>query len=76
MRVGDATLSLRFRRRDDGTASHEILHQKGSLLVLGAPPPDLPPGSGTPFERVADFALDHLPGDLARAIRIGLGRLD
>jgi glycogen debranching enzyme len=76
MRVGDATLSLRFRRQDDGSATHEVLGQKGSLLVLGAPPPDLPPGAGTPWERVADWALDHVPGDLARAIRIGLGRLN
>jgi glycogen debranching enzyme len=76
MRIGAATVTLRFRRQEDGTAAHEVVNQRGSLLIVGAPPPDLPPGKGTPLERLADWALEHAPGRLARAMRIGIGRID
>jgi glycogen debranching enzyme len=72
LRVGTATVSLRFERNADGSASHEVLEQDGRLLVVGAPPPNQADGR-TPDEWLADFAIRHAPGRLARALRIALG---
>jgi glycogen debranching enzyme len=71
LRVGRARVSLRFTRRSDGTARHEVLSRSGPLLVLeGGPPNALDP---TPRERVTRAALERLPGRRARAARIALG---
>lgn len=72
LRVGHATLSLRFERNEDGTASHEVLEQDGRLLVVGAPPPS-PANGRSPSEWIADFGIRHAPGRLARTLRIALG---
>jgi glycogen debranching enzyme len=72
--VGDATVSLRFRRRPDGTASHEVLRRRGTLVVAEAPPPD---AEETDLgESVALLAARHAPGRLARAARLALGMID
>jgi len=72
LRVGTATVSLRFERNDDGSASHQVLEQDGRLIVIGAPPPNQANGR-TPDEWLADFAIRYAPGRLARALRIALG---
>jgi hypothetical protein len=42
--------------------------------VVGAPPPNDPsPGAGG---RAMEWLLEHAPGRLARAARIGLGLID
>lgn len=74
LRVGDATVSIRFRRREDGTAAHEVLSRRGTLIVAEAPPPDAP---GTSVgESLALVALAHAPGRMARAARLAIGILD
>jgi glycogen debranching enzyme len=72
IRIGDALVSLRFRRRDDGTAAHAILDQDGRLLVMEAPPPQDVHAAG-PVDTVKSWAIEHAPGRLARALRIALG---
>jgi glycogen debranching enzyme len=72
LRVGMATVSLRFERQDDGSASHEILEQDGHLLIVEAPPPQDVAGA-SPLDAVKAWAIEHAPGRQARALRIGLG---
>jgi glycogen debranching enzyme len=74
LRVGDATVSLRFRRRADGSAAHEVIRRSGTLLVAEAPPPDGAPADVG--ESVAALATRHAPGRLARAARLAVGILD
>jgi len=72
LRVGKATVSLRFERNADGGASHEVLEQDGRLLIVAAPPPNAASGR-SPIEWIADAGIRVAPGRLARALRIGLG---
>ena len=72
LRVGRATVDLRFERRDDGSARWRVLRRDGSLLVVPAGPPDDPFG-GNWLERVERRLLPAIPGRLARAGRIALG---
>jgi glycogen debranching enzyme len=72
LRVGRATVSIRFERRDDGSASHEILDQDGHLVIVeAAPPQDV--GAASPLDTIKAWAIEHAPGRGARALRIGLG---
>lgn len=73
LRVGGASVDLRFRRRDDGSASWEVMRRRGPLLVVGAGPPNAA-GPRHPVERLELGLLDRVPGRLARAARIALGR--
>jgi glycogen debranching enzyme len=75
LRVGDARVSLRFRRRPDGSASHEVLARDGTLIVAEAPPPDAVAGQG-PMDALARLVLAHAPGRPARAARLALGMID
>jgi glycogen debranching enzyme len=74
LRVGRATVDLRFKRRRDGSASHKVLRRDGTLVVVPTGPPvDL---SGRPrplLESVGQAALEHAPGRLVRAARIAVG---
>ena len=74
LRVGDAVVSLRFRRRNDGTASHEVLARRGTLIVAEAPPPDAP--GANLGESLATLLVAHAPGRMARAARLAIGLLD
>lgn len=40
LRVGDASVSLRFVRDDDGRTSFDVLEQSGELRIIRQPPPD------------------------------------
>lgn len=74
LRVGDAVVSLRFRRRDDGSASHEVLERIGTLHVVSAPPPaDLASGRESLLDHLKGWGMRHAPGRTARLLRIALG---
>jgi glycogen debranching enzyme len=75
VRVADARVSLRFRRRSDGSASHEVLARHGTLIVAETPPPDAVEGRSW-TDAVASLALAHAPGRPARAARLALGMID
>jgi glycogen debranching enzyme len=72
LRVGEATISLRFRRSSDGTTSHDVLEQRGHLVIVPAAPPDAVASEGL-FEPILQWAVEHAPGRLGRALRIALG---
>jgi glycogen debranching enzyme len=77
LRVGDAVVSLRFRREADGSASHEVVDRQGRLMVLAVPPPDdVDPSHAGWSERVQAWVFYHAPGRLARAARLSLGDID
>lgn len=40
LRVGDATVSLRFWRDESGTSKWEVLHKRGTLRIVRQPPPE------------------------------------
>ncbi|HSU83680.1 MAG TPA: hypothetical protein VLR69_14750, partial [Thermoanaerobaculia bacterium] len=74
VRVGDATVSIRFERASDGTTGHEVIEREGRLLVVEVPPPeDVETGRQSWADRLARWGLDHAPGRLAKAARIALG---
>jgi glycogen debranching enzyme len=74
LRVGDAVVSLRFRRRDDGSAAHEVLERTGTLHVVSAPPPaDLAAGRESLLDHLKGWGVRHAPGRTARLLRIALG---
>lgn len=76
LRVGRATLDLRFERRPDGSAAHRVVRRHGSVVVVpSGPPEDVGPES-PPFERLARVLLRGAPGRLARAARLGVGLID
>jgi len=74
VRVGSGRVSIRFRRRRDGTASHRVIASRGAVLVTEAPPPD---AADDGFAgSVARGLLTHAPGRIARAARLALGMID
>jgi glycogen debranching enzyme len=75
VRVGDARVSLRLKRRPDGSAAHKVVGRSGTVLVVGAPPPDAASHEHI-RETVSALALAKAPGRLARAGRIALGNID
>ena len=40
LRVGDASVTLSFVRRDNGTVDWDVLHQHGKLRIVRQPPPE------------------------------------
>jgi glycogen debranching enzyme len=40
LRVGEASVSLRFWREQDGTSSWQVLHKSGTLRIVRQPPPE------------------------------------
>jgi len=74
LRVGNAVVSIRFRRREDGSVTHEVLERTGELHVISAPPPvDLGSDLESLPERLKGWGVRHAPGRTARLIRIALG---
>jgi hypothetical protein len=74
LRVGGATVSLRFRRGDDGEAEHEVLDRTGRLRVIEVPPPADASAGGEPLhDRLVRWGVGHMPGATARALRIAIG---
>jgi glycogen debranching enzyme len=72
LRVGSATVDLRFERRGDGSAAWSVVRRRGRLLVVPAGPPN-DVGGGTALESVELEAVRRMPGRLVRAARIGIG---
>jgi glycogen debranching enzyme len=73
LRVGDAVATIRFDRDADGSASHTVLEQEGTLHVLVVPPPDAVSGTDGIVPRLLGWVLDHAPGRTATALRIAMG---
>jgi glycogen debranching enzyme len=73
LRVGDATVSVRFERRADGTAKHEVLERDGTLHLVEVPAPDDIDGPHGVRERLVSMAMQRAPGRLPQALRIALG---
>jgi hypothetical protein len=71
VRVGRATVDLRFRRRDDGSAEWAVVRRHGPLVVVPMWPPEAEPANL--FEGLEKLALGVMPGRLARAARIAVG---
>jgi glycogen debranching enzyme len=72
LRVGDATVSLRFFRDRAGRTRHEVLSREGTLRVMAAPPPNAD-GTLRRGEAARAFALRHAPGHVAEVARLGMG---
>lgn len=72
LRVGAATVDLRFERRPDGSADWSVVSRRGRLLVVSAGPPDVA-YRGIGWERLEYGLLRRMPGRLVRAGRIALG---
>ncbi len=74
LRVGRATVDLRFTRNADGSASHKVLRKDGTLVIAPAGPPSNARGTPTPWlEQVERAVFRRAPGRLVRAARIAVG---
>jgi len=74
LRVGNATVSIRFERQQDGTTAWDVIERDGLLFVTGsAPPQDLRPADESTDEMLKAWLLEHAPGRTARALRVALG---
>jgi glycogen debranching enzyme len=73
VRVGEAVVSIRFERGDDGRARHHVIDQTGSLHIVEVAPPDAPDGPTGLREHLLSWVMDHTPGRLPSALRIALG---
>jgi hypothetical protein len=57
--VGEARVSIRFRRQRDGTTDYKVLERAGTVFVVRQAPPDAP-GVG-PGKRLGQLANSILP---------------
>jgi glycogen debranching enzyme len=74
LRVGDASVSIRFERSRNGSTSFDVIDKEGTLLVTEVPPPqDVNPEAETFAESVKLWLLDRAPGRLATALRLAIG---
>ena len=76
LRVGNATVTLRFTRNEDGSASHKVLERSGSLHIVEIPPPNGPAEERDAWEELKLALLERAPGSRSRQIRIALGLED
>jgi glycogen debranching enzyme len=75
VRLGRATVAIRFVRRDDGSAAHEVIERRGPAVVVELPPPNSPEGGGWRGELGREL-LRRMPGRRATAARIALGLIE
>ena len=74
LRVGRATVDLRFTRNADGSANHRVLRKDGALVIAPAGPPSNARGTPSPWlEQVERAVFKRAPGRLVRAARIAVG---
>jgi glycogen debranching enzyme len=76
LRVGDATLSIRFERAADGRAHADVIARSGRVRLVEMPPPDEIERGAGPWTELKAWALAHAPGVTAREIRLALGHTD
>ena len=75
LRVGDATVAIRFERNRDGSTSFDVVARQGTLFVTEVPPPqNVNPDAQTLAEAAKMWLLDHVPGRLTTALRLALGQ--
>ena len=74
LRVGAATVSIRFERSADGSTHADVIEREGTLVVTEvAPPQDVRADAQTFAESAKGWLIDHVPGRLATALRLALG---
>jgi glycogen debranching enzyme len=71
LRIGKSTMSIRFERRADGSASHDVIERDGPLTLIEVQPPQA--ADLGPLDEAASWVLEHAPGATARILRIALG---
>lgn len=77
IRVGDATVAIRFQRDRNGSTGFEVIEKQGTLRVTEVPPPqDVNPGARGFAESAKAWLLERAPGRLATAMRLALGEDD
>ena len=73
LRIGDATVSIRFERTREGATAFDVVEKSGPLFVVEMPPPqDVDPAARSWDEAVRTWLLDRAPGRLASALRLAL----
>jgi hypothetical protein len=73
LRIGPASVTLRFERDADGSARHTVVDQVGELHIREVPPPNAVAGDDGVLPRLLAWALEHAPGRTAGALRIAMG---
>jgi glycogen debranching enzyme len=74
IRVGDATVSIRFERGRNGFATFDVIDKRGLMFIVEMPPPqDVDPSGQSWDEAVRTWLLERVPGRLASALRLALG---
>lgn len=77
LRVGDATVSIRFERNRNGSTSFDVVDKTGTLFVIEvAPPQAVDQATNTVVESAKTWILEHAPGRLTSALRLALGEDD
>jgi glycogen debranching enzyme len=74
IRVGDASVSIRFERQSNGTTAFDVIDKTGTLFVVEIPPPqDVRPERRAWADDLKAWFVEHAPGQTATALRIALG---
>jgi len=74
LRVGNATISIRFERQRNGSTMFDVIDKSGHVFVVEIPPPqDVDPAGQHWNEAVRTWLLERVPGRLASALRLALG---
>jgi hypothetical protein len=74
LRVGDATVSIRFARQSDGTIAFDMTERTGTLFVVGiAPPQDIRPERRAWADDLKTWLVEYAPGQTTTALWIALG---
>ena len=74
IRVGDATVSIRFERTRDGSTAFDVIDRHGLLFIVEMPPPqDVNTDAQSWDEAARTWLLERAPGRHAVALRLALG---